>query len=1143
MQASVKKAIKSIIAKTRMQLKHDNKPVELNKYSSQLQLDLRAEIIREIERVEAMLEDEITFESRLKERCSKRSHDYKKSMPLRFLPDSPANQFYWELVTAVFKPENTQKMLEIMLPDLKYQFDILLTQDGDGVEIVRRPLQTNLQVDYTDLPHYSITADALLDNRQLKKLSSVQQQTIQEKISDSYPELRQGRYENTVLREMLTGRMAIINKPASPRVALQRLHKAYIKGSSNNTYNGFAPESTLVAISEFSDFLASLTEENRTQLRGLKNYNNRTLGSILDKEIYSGECAQATSKLLSSILEANQDSHNILNMNLVDHERIQEEVLELQSCVLPDMFVNRLPVIGKLSAKEVVDIFAEMPAVLYSSYIRFYRHLSFLPVLNLINYETMSNEQLHAFVDAIAQHCPPQRESKEFIAWLSNINNPSLFKVYINRCSESELPALIKRFTGAKEFQLLLERGSPEIRLSLLVDPEHEHKWQVMAAYLNKDLLQGANVDDLRSRTSKLITLFNNYVITHRKRLIKFAREVAQSGVIPSKLSHPDCDWLMDIQDLSVLLALVSNIEKNTVNQFFLTPDSDGRTVFHQCKSVDVISHFLGLLLPAERESMLTARDKFGVCPLNIRLLPNEVLAEMVKAIPEKNRFNIFTAELPRGGSFMCQEADDPERLRILLESLPHEIRLKSVLLSYQIQEYQRNITSVFNRAVSASNPAALQALLNSLPRGVRLMTLIGNSADKRDDYVLRCLGGLIKRINAAISCLNDSEADDLLMMKIELTGDRLLDTVLWKGNHALHDMEMLVSRLTSHRLQQSFKVENITLMRRFVDFYTELVPSILKRLPDTQRRKLIEMNLGILFNQHNDNVIVNVIETLSKVDQLQVIPHALYLCLSKPESFKKLLQMVDPEKCLAVLQQSVPQRLGNSLFIIREATGDTDRLTTVLESIPQKFRLAVLLTTVRDSETVIQSRLNASHESVDIEIERWVEQLDDEQICEFLQLHCGSQTLSQLYINECVNKINSKADYLRPYNMVSFLQEKYRPPKTRKSFMQDMLPVMVYLNYEDQRVRGSQFCWGLFQTTAAGELLAKLKQCKTVDEFKLTMMTEIDDPNSHFSLKLACALINPQPKDTSTAIPRLKKLWKMENVIKRLDSNNVVNN
>ncbi len=210
-----------------------------------------------------MLKHPPSFASKLKERCSKRSHRDIKYGSIRYFGNTPSNKLYWDLATIMFNPIRLYDMFAIMLPDIQYALVVeeLADEKTDTpaeLHLERQPLYhiKTESPDFDLLTHYVMTEDTVFDLRQIENMSQKQILKLGDLLKVRYRNMHISLIEQQSLRQ-LKANLSSYGSANTAREALQKLVNMLEYAAPSQTgrnCSDLAGDQAFIGLAEFSDF-------------------------------------------------------------------------------------------------------------------------------------------------------------------------------------------------------------------------------------------------------------------------------------------------------------------------------------------------------------------------------------------------------------------------------------------------------------------------------------------------------------------------------------------------------------------------------------------------------------------------------------------------------------------------------------------------------------------------------------------------------------------------------------------------------------------------------------------------------------------------------------------------------------------------
>lgn len=1107
--------------------------------TSALEEVLNQELLNELKLIEAMLANQETFESNLKNRCIQRLQDVENSLSMHYLPNSPANKLYWDFVNVVFNPQNMQQMLNIILPNIQHQVTVRDTSKNP-LKLVKSKLDLSMiKVNFDNLSPYIITTDAIIEKQSVDVLRFYQLIKADAELKVKFPDIYHSIIAEANFCDLLKGAAVKPVTPVTPRQALQQLHFHYKKGTTAVTQNSDAPDSTLLAIVAFSEFMDKLSDRTQTEFRNISD-GKTTLGLLFDNDIYKGECSVHVAQAIAALLNNNPAPHDLLDRKVVPHAAPLEASLQVHTCEIPNSFVNQfLPIPDGSHAILIADALSKIPAAFYRSYIRCHRNVNFNKAFDYINYGIFNPDQLQAFVAALISHNTEYSQYYMVVKWLAKLNSPSLFKVIISQSTNSQLMTFATDFNSDEAFTILMNSLTEENRLLLMCDSRFKHQWHIMIAHLSNPKLfiqrlfkHSPKLDDFKQ---SLLTILNIGVKSHPDIAVALAKAVVKVMGKHNQFEHPQDDWLMYIEDPMVLEAIVGKLSSARVKAFFLQPDNRDNHIFHISNSAALIRTFLDRVPQEERELMMTARNSSGYCPLGRRSLNDAAFKQLVtRGLPKPKRFAVITQCDVGSESLLHGHANHAGRLSVLLESLSHDMRLEAVL-SCSWTYIESSTTSIqiasnaVYRAATSKDTNALVALLANLEPHERLTALLGDGKYQSYECALMPLANSVAHLTVALNSLPKTDIEQLLMQGIHNSTllYYVLDMHSLNKNDAKAFIECLCKRSSEHVLTYLFTGNEYAALIKLTAVLPKLAATIVTHLSAAIRKEAIKAVLGTCLTHKDVTPLILMIKSLGQADQVEMTLHALEKTTSYSTSKLQLplLKMFPSDQhLLTALQTPMQNRYKKERSLLDTYYLNGLSLKVPMSQLSQDSRPALLHAKLSSGASIIEAQFSDRSTSEFVsEVSCWISLLNDDQACELLHINVGRERLFDLYLKKFMQVI-----VVNRYEIEIIREEVYQKQKT-PSFMQRLLLIAIHLQKTDKFARDKMCFWGMFQSTEASDLLGKIRQCKTVDELKVTLLAEVEKHFSsfrNFILNVMC-----EYGTVDQRISELKAKWKINAV------------
>src|SRR3990167_933167 len=285
MSNEIEQKIKQLINET----KELTKPADgkLNNYPGVVQGVLQSELLHEIKILEAMLQytagNPDAFAEEFKERSGKRARNRDKYVSLSAMPESPANQLYWNIAELVFAPKTMHDMLAILLPEVKYQVkfsDVLPvavyknkidqykeTMRQQLTHVVRQKLELDQVPDIANMAHYVITRNEIFDVRDCVYLTLPYHEELEQVLAGNFPAIHKKLYQHNPNLKLLAEDIKLYRRDAiTPRDAIKQLIAKLKSGNTIITGSTYVSALGQTAAERFYDYLNELSDETRNQL-------------------------------------------------------------------------------------------------------------------------------------------------------------------------------------------------------------------------------------------------------------------------------------------------------------------------------------------------------------------------------------------------------------------------------------------------------------------------------------------------------------------------------------------------------------------------------------------------------------------------------------------------------------------------------------------------------------------------------------------------------------------------------------------------------------------------------------------------------------------------------------------------------------
>ncbi|SNV07849.1 Ankyrin repeat protein [Legionella waltersii] len=762
--------------------------VEAHNYASVKQRVLQLELQSELHYLTQLIEEPLLFEERFKQRCQERFIHEKEHIGFRQEPLSATNSLYWNIAQIYFEPKSMQEMLAILLPKVKKQLTVNLSEDYQGKykeafnqglkPIVNTQTLDSLQEkpDHAELAHFVLYEDLLLDTRDLAHFPLGSHCQFREQLLNPTTPVRSNKptsqllnplyQHNNDLRVLQEDMSIFENKGITPKKALEQLIQGLLLGGERMTGSEMASTSAEEALARFMRYLKSLPEQVQHDLKQSKG-QRWSLGDVIENELEKGSCVETAALHLGEITQACQNNplwNNPVAISTKGLKQLQDKYrkstglsthkeestqLELPEKYIEQAFQDIEPKNHFEFISLIVNISPQWYGLLFKNVRLKDPNTALELVAQCIMQGMFTQDQQKALTEVVKSHYFPQNSNANlfgYMEWAVLAGDLTLLEeaaeVIINYIQSFPQNQRLEVITHGNRDETILHLAVnvPLFLKDILLSLSEEERLSA-ALVKNRDeikLIEAAAYSDIQS-----LRVFLE-VLTEQQRLEAILSKNALGWNLLHKVAtQPDA-----------LKTILEFLSKDQLAQVVNKQTITGETVLTLvAQSPELVKLILQRLPDNQRLEALTIVNRWEKSVLHYAASDPQLLLTILPQLPEMHRLHALQLMDGNGNTALHNALNSPLLLQGILEYIPEDLRLEalqikdqncdSVLFNARIHRESLKIifgllpiderlkatkvANAFGRSLLcyvADQPSLLQSLLELLPEGQCLEAL-----------------------------------------------------------------------------------------------------------------------------------------------------------------------------------------------------------------------------------------------------------------------------------------------------------------------------------------------------------------------------------------------------------------------------------